>query len=543
MFVPFTSSVVSEGTGFLPAWECGSDRWQNLYAASRAFFEGKYQTSCSSAECMGEYRRLAETAARDGPVCPVADSVARLAHLGMTYERDVHGDWGKVAARPIELLHLPFSREVQLLTDVDGSLPRAAGSPWYELLFLLAGYLSKRICPGASDPDRRVPTSDYVAFCRERPWTIGCRLPLPSCDRPPAWRRTAAEILAHCWGVLPPLALAQCVRESLPESLPTRLDLLVPAQADEWLAVKNVLTLQHPNRDMMVVPPEVWGVPTRQPQRPPCVGATPATEYLPAALCPADGESAAWAPADGHFERIAVANGRLEAIVFGAVARALPGCGVEFEIHLHLDTPSAPGELHSCLGMACREQCASWEGGHYLRFACAFLADDQDPSKDVTVAATTFSGHASEPSLHTVITCRLPAMSFLPAWLWPANTGETPLEETGCPRSGLLDRGRCWYLSGLGAACGETCRAQGLDFSWLVAGGGANCADVIGPKPVQATRRLGPARMLRAGGGPVPHRKGSSRAQCRGQVSGGRLAVAAVQARLSLRDGCGSLFT
>lgn len=39
---------------------------------------------------------------------------------------------------------------------------------------------------------------------------------------------------------------------------------------------------------------------------------------------------------------------------------------------------------------------------------------------------------------------------------------------SGCSSGGLLDQDRCWYLSDVGASCGETCSRHGLDFWWLV---------------------------------------------------------------------------
>jgi len=41
--------------------------------------------------------------------------------------------------------------------------------------------------------------------------------------------------------------------------------------------------------------------------------------------------------------------------------------------------------------------------------------------------------------------------------------------EAQCPGAGISQHGRCWYLSDLGVTCTNTCKAQGLGYSWFVA--------------------------------------------------------------------------
>eukprot|EP00434_Breviolum_minutum_P039620 symbB.v1.2.035189.t1/scaffold4666.1/size36743/3 len=144
------------------------------------------------------------------------------------------------------------------------------------------------------------------------------------------------------------------------------------------------------------------------------MGKAIASEYLAVALCP----HGPIAPKHGHIARSEVLENRLEAVAFAATAQELVGCGVQIEIHLHV---SELGEvttfLGPCIGIACREQCATWEASHYLRFSCTVEAVHV---KEV-IPCTTASGHAKEPSLHTLITCRLPRR-LLPKWLGGPST-------------------------------------------------------------------------------------------------------------------------
>lgn len=407
----------------LPKWDCGGPRWMAVLEATRRVF---VDNGCErgSPQCVQDYRLLGTTARQDEALCPVASSVSRLAHLRMTYQRDWHGDEGKVWARPIALLQLPFSADLALLTDAEHNLPRAKGSMWYELFFFVLASLSGDLCP-LQDPDmppRNHSISDYHSFCQSRPWTIGCRLPLPSCDSPSPWRRDGETTVNSCWGVSDAVALARCARESMP-STPTRLlDLVVPRQQNEWLAVKNVLTVQHHTIERMIEWPVNWGAAEfRQPQ-PPCVGVKPLPTSMPAALCPIDWEGS-FAPSSGHVERVQAAQGRLEVVVFAGLATELPGCGTELEFHIHIDTPNAPGKFNSCVGIACREQCASWEAGNFLRFECV-LRGKGDYGADLHFPAATLSGHVMEPSLHTRVTCRLPRSLALPSWLSSGGGGD-----------------------------------------------------------------------------------------------------------------------
>ena len=169
------------------------------------------------------------------------------------------------------------------------------------------------------------------------------------------------------------------------------LDLLVPRQDFWWLAVSETLHSR------------VWqrGVTT---QRSAC-GSAVAANYLAAALCPLH---ASVAPNDGYADYTEVLPGQLEAMTLAATARELPGCGVEVELHLQMGELQAPVTLEPCEGVACREQCATWEASNYLRFSCG-VAGRWWP-------AATGSGHATEPALHTLIRCRLP-WQVIPSWL------------------------------------------------------------------------------------------------------------------------------
>lgn len=42
--------------------------------------------------------------------------------------------------------------------------------------------------------------------------------------------------------------------------------------------------------------------------------------------------------------------------------------------------------------------------------------------------------------------------------------------EAQCPGAGVAQHGRCWYLGDTGVSCKKTCEAQGLSYSWYVAG-------------------------------------------------------------------------
>mmetsp|Transcript_151149 Transcript_151149/g.483655 ORF Transcript_151149/g.483655 Transcript_151149/m.483655 type:complete len:95 (+) Transcript_151149:3-287(+) len=82
-------------------------------------------------ECERAYRLMGHTSQFVGASCPVAESVARLAHLLVSFERDWHGDMMKTWVRPIALLHMPFSPELRLLSGgPGGNLPRSVGSAW-----------------------------------------------------------------------------------------------------------------------------------------------------------------------------------------------------------------------------------------------------------------------------------------------------------------------------------------------------------------------------------------------------------------------------
>lgn len=169
------------------------------------------------------------------------------------------------------------------------------------------------------------------------------------------------------------------------------LDLLVPRQSLWWEAFGDTL------RGL------TWQ-PSSSSRYSPC-GRAIAEEYLAAALCPAD---ATMAPPDGYAYYAEVVPGRLEAMALAATARKLSACGVELDIHLQLGELQAPTTLQPCEGVACREQCTTWEASNYLRFSCDVAG--------LSFPAATASGHATEPALHTVVSCRLP-WQVLPKWL------------------------------------------------------------------------------------------------------------------------------
>lgn len=452
----------------LAGWHCSGASWLEIYDSARSFFEGKWDASCTSPSCMADMRRLAYTTHRDAARCPVAAAVGRLWHLALTHERDVHGDFFKTLARPVALLQLPFRVEVELLTDEEDSLPRAFASSWFELLFLILASLSRKLCPSLEEDGTAAPSMNMREFCHQRPGTLGCVFPLPSCESPSPWRLDAKQIIARCWGQSTPPRAAACVREAMPERPGRLLELLVPAQAKEWLAVKNVLTVQHfaAETSEMVTQPWASGWDAASgpvPALAPCHAVEAAQSYIPAALCE---PGTSMAQSNGHVEQCEVLDGKLQVVVFSAAARELPGCGVELEFSIHVDEMRAPSELQACDGIACREQCATWEGGHYLRFSCALMAaEGSEPV--LVVPATTFSGHSSEPSLHTVVSCRFPAdLPEIPYWLRAGGGAAT--HGPRCPDAGLDAYGRCWLLSTVGATCASTCVAHGLSFVWQV---------------------------------------------------------------------------
>lgn len=76
--------------------------------------------------------------------------------------------------------------------------------------------------------------------------------------------------------------------------------------------------------------------------------------------------------------------------------------------------------------------------------------------------------------------------AFHQVWTSPVTKGAPT-----CPGSGLLERDRCWYLSEEGGTCRQACAAQGLEFSWLVAGESSPLVPMLLP-PGSNVRRNGP---------------------------------------------------
>ena len=330
------------------------------------------------------------TAWAEGDKCPVAVAVGKLTHSLVTFHRDWHGDMGKVKARPIHMLQIPLKHELQLILQPELILPESQSAlQWHLLLYHALAQLSSLLCSEGS-------VLDYKLYCQERPWTLGCISSPPSCNDTAQWRKSPAELLNCAERETTTSSVLRCLGRGMPENPSRLLDLVVPLQSSWWHAMADLL------RDRTFHRSDKVGVHISAP----CNKAI-ATEYLPVALC--SGQK--MAPKHGHIVRSEVLENRLEAVVFATTAQKLQGCGIELEIHLHVNEVGeiATRFLGPCIGIACREQCASWEGTHYLRFsivACGFSP----------ITCATASGHATEPSLHTLITCRLP-WQIVPKWM------------------------------------------------------------------------------------------------------------------------------
>lgn len=225
---------------------------------------------------------------------------------------------------------------------------------------------------------------------------------------PSQWRQSLAkcQYLDARGSKLPPL-LARCLRDSMPKDVPRLLDLLVPRQDDQWAAAQASLFLQHDfEAKTPVLQPADWFSASHRVLRQPCEGIGASAEYLAMSLCSRHSDEAV-APLDGHIESAVFASGSLHVFVVAAGMRRLGACGVELEVHLHVDTPEAPAQMDACKGMSCREQFNTWEGAHFLRYACVVRGADLGGG-EFKVMATSFSGLIHSPALHTIITCRLP---------------------------------------------------------------------------------------------------------------------------------------
>eukprot|EP00435_Cladocopium_sp_Y103_P040550 s2454_g11.t1 len=362
------------------SWDCDSPRWQRLWASTAA--------ALGLATADESFGALRWTQRQEEPWCPVAVAASRLAHCILTFRRDWHGDILKLKARPIHMLQIPMKQDLQLILQPQVLLPKdSKGLQWHLLLFDAVGKLSSLLCPVAESGI----ALDYDFYCQQRPWAFGCAEGLPSCNSTARWRKSPSE-LRQCGERGTTSNILQCLRSGMPHHPKRFLDLLVPSQFSWWQAVSDTLRGR------------IGRVGRRRPQPAPC-GAAVAREYLAAALCPLD---AVAAPSDGYADYTEVFPGHLEAMTLAATARELPGCGVEMELHLQVGELQAPTVLEPCEGVACREQCATWEASNYLRFSCG--------AGGMAWVAATGSGHATEPALHTILQCRLP-WRVLPKWL------------------------------------------------------------------------------------------------------------------------------
>ena len=311
---------------------------------------------------------------------------------------------GKVKARPIHMLQIPLKHDLQLILQPELILPQSQTAlQWHLLLYYGLAQLSSLLCPESWEV-----VLDYKLYCQQRPWTLGCTNTLPSCNDTAQWRKSPTDLL-HCAAERETSRVLRCLGLGMPANPERLLDLVVPLQISWWHAVAALLKDRHTVHRGARVAGGVGGLRVSAPCR-----EAIASEYLAVALCP----HGPIAPKHGHIARSEVLENRLEAVAFAATAQELVGCGVQIEIHLHV---SELGEvttfLGPCIGIACREQCATWEASHYLRFSCTVEAVHV---KEV-IPCTTASGHATEPSLHTLITCRLPRR-LLPKWLGGPST-------------------------------------------------------------------------------------------------------------------------
>ena len=96
LLLVLTLHVVANKDSVLLAWECNSKHWREVFESVLALVastETDYVT-CEPADsqCMSKFRLLSYTAHLEGTLCPVAESVSRLAHLLLSLERDWHAD-------------------------------------------------------------------------------------------------------------------------------------------------------------------------------------------------------------------------------------------------------------------------------------------------------------------------------------------------------------------------------------------------------------------------------------------------------------------
>ncbi|CAE7885650.1 slc25a42 [Symbiodinium microadriaticum] len=370
--------------GTILGWDCDSPIFDEIWETASRVLDHTLKASDNV-----NHLRWTSHASQDR--CPIAVAVSRIVHCILTFQRDWHGDIPKLLARPIHMLHIPFSWELQLLLQPKLLLPETPTSRKWHLLFLEGlGQLSDMLCLGDVKPN-------YTQYCQENPWTEGCDRHLPSCNGQARWP-ASTEQLYQC-GLLKGARGWQCIHRRLPTAN-SLLELLVPSQSSWWYALKHALA-RH-----------IWRGTRGQKAKPlsSCSKALP-KQYLPAALCPAGSNLA---PLDGYVAQTEVIPGRLEAVIFAATVQELKGCGVEVELHLQVTELQAPVRLAPCEVIACREQCATWEASHYLRFACHVSLNDTDV--EYKALGATGSGHITEPTLHTVIRCRFP-YAVLPEWL------------------------------------------------------------------------------------------------------------------------------
>ena len=220
-------SASFNGTISPARWDCDSPTWQGVWETTSRLLS--YQASASD-----NFNHLRWTSHADQDRCPIAIAVSRIVHCILTFQRDWHGDIPKVLARPIQMLHTPFSWELQLILQPHLMLPETSTSRAWHLLFLEAlAQLSDMLCPGGGV----VP--DYQQYCRDNPWTFGCdQLRLPACDGPVQWPKSSTQ-LYEC-GMKHGAPGWRCILRGLPPAK-SLLELLVPSQSSWWYALKYAL--------------------------------------------------------------------------------------------------------------------------------------------------------------------------------------------------------------------------------------------------------------------------------------------------------------
>ena len=177
-------SVGLNGTIGTARWDCDAETWHGIWETASKVLN-------SQAAAPDNFNHLRWTSHADQDRCPIAVAVGRIVHCILTFQRDWHGDIPKLLARPIQMLHMPFSWELQLVLRPNLMLPRTLTSRGWHLLFLEAlGQLSDMLCPGGG----AIP--NYQQYCRDNPWTAGCdQSNLPACDGGVKWTKSPEQLL------------------------------------------------------------------------------------------------------------------------------------------------------------------------------------------------------------------------------------------------------------------------------------------------------------------------------------------------------------